>query len=409
MTSMLEAPPLALYVHFPWCVRKCPYCDFNSHAVKTPIPERHYVELLLRDFETESSRIAGRSLGSIFLGGGTPSLFSPDAIHRLLAGIRERAAVEPGAEITLEANPGTIERGRFSDYRGAGISRVSLGAQSFNAKHLVRLGRIHCAEETRRAVDELAAADLVNFNLDLMYGLPDQSLAEAVADLQAALSLEPVHLSHYQLTLEPGTAFFHAPPPLPPDDETWEMQVECQALLASRGFAQYEVSAYSRPGRESRHNVNYWEFGDYIGIGAGAHGKLTLAGLKRIIRTERLRSPREYMAGIERAAGAAESPIDPGQLPFEFMLNALRLKGGFTRRTYESRTGLSLEVLRDPLEWARGQGLLRQVAADGWQCTDLGYRFLNNLLERFLPGRPPAPPDSYTQAPTMVPAAERCE
>jgi oxygen-independent coproporphyrinogen-3 oxidase len=409
MTSMLEAPPLALYVHFPWCVRKCPYCDFNSHAVKTPIPERQYVELLLRDFETHSNRVGGRSLGSIFLGGGTPSLFSPDALHLLLAGIRQRAAVEPGAEITLEANPGTIERGRFSDYRAAGISRVSLGAQSFNAKHLARLGRIHSAEETRRAVDELAAADLDNFNLDLMYGLPDQSVAEAVADLEAALALEPAHLSHYQLTLEPGTAFFHAPPALPQDDETWEMLVECQALLASRGFAQYEVSAYSRPGCESRHNLNYWEFGDYIGVGAGAHGKLTLADPRRIIRTERLRSPREYMAGVERAAGATESQIDPGELPFEFMLNALRLKAGFTRRIYESRTGLSLDALSDSLQRAQEQGLLCGAAADGWRCTDLGYRFLNNLLERFLSGRPSALPESYTQLRTMEPAAERCE
>jgi oxygen-independent coproporphyrinogen-3 oxidase len=403
MTSMLETPPLGLYVHFPWCVRKCPYCDFNSHAVKAAVPERRYVALLLRDFEGYLNRMDGRGIRSIFLGGGTPSLFSPEAFHLLLAGLRGRSVVEVDAEITLEANPGTIERGRFADYRAAGISRVSLGAQTFNARHLQRLGRIHSAEETRRAVDELVAAGFDNFNLDLMYGLPDQSLAEALDDLEVALALGPAHLSHYQLTLEPGTAFFHAPPALPPDDETWEMQVECQALLASRGYAQYEVSAYSRPGRESRHNLNYWEFGDYIGVGAGAHGKLTQPGAGRIVRTERPRSPNEYMKGVEAGATALESAVDRRELPFEFMLNALRLKSGFERQTYESRTGLSLDALRDGLEWARHRGLMRRAGATGWQCTDLGYRFLNDLLERFLTDSRRGPGDSYSQGPQWSP------
>lgn len=406
---MLETPPLALYVHFPWCVRKCPYCDFNSYATRTAVPEQRYVALLLRDLGRELARVEGRSLQSIFLGGGTPSLFSPGAMHGLLEGVRKSLAVEADAEVTLEANPGTIERGRFADYRAAGVTRVSLGAQSFNAEHLRVLGRIHSAEETRRAVAELALAGIDNFNLDLMYGLPGQTIAEARADLAAALELSPAHVSHYQLTLEPGTAFFHAPPPLPADDETWEMQVHCQALLAARGYAQYEVSAYARAGRESRHNLNYWNFGDYLGIGAGAHGKVTLAGSRTIVRTTRLRGPREYMAAVDGEAPPEEAAIPTNQLPFEFMLNALRLKAGFSRRAYESRTGLALSGLDLAFDWARSRDLVQSTVGGGWQCTDLGYRFLNDLLARFLPEGPSLAGDAYAQAGTMEPAAERCD
>jgi len=407
--SILQTPPLALYVHFPWCVRKCPYCDFNSHATRGAVPEGRYVELLLRDLARETLRVRGRAIQTIFLGGGTPSLFSPDALAMLIAGIRKLAALAPDAEITLEANPGTIERGRFSGYRAAGITRVSLGAQSFNSRHLSRLGRIHSADETREAVAELAAAGIDNFNLDLMYGLPEQTRAQALDDLEAALALEPTHLSHYQLTLEPGTAFFHAPPRLPPDDETWEMQVECQSLLARRGFVQYEVSAYARPGHESRHNLNYWEFGDYIGIGAGAHGKLTFQDSRCIVRTERARGPREYMAAIEQNLEPVEAPVSPDQVPFEYLLNALRLKSGFTRCGYESRTGLALEAIGERLESALARGLLHCSDGGAWRCTDLGYRFLNDLLQPFLPEAPRAPRESYAQGRTMEPVTVRCD
>jgi oxygen-independent coproporphyrinogen-3 oxidase len=309
----------------------------------------------------------------------------------------------------MEANPGTIERGRFADYRFAGITRVSLGAQSFEARHLAALGRIHSTGEIYRAVDDLAVAGIANFNLDLMYGLPGQSRAEARADLEAAMALEAAHLSHYQLTLEPGTAFFHAPPPLPADDETWEMQVECQALLAARGYAQYEVSAYARPDRRSRHNLNYWEFGDYVGIGAGAHGKITLAPAATILRTVRARSPKEYIATVERGEPPAETAVPGDQVPFEFMLNALRLKEGFASATFEARTGLSASMIDAPLRRAQHRGLVGEIDGRGWRCTDLGYRFLNDLLEYFLPESPAGPLDSYTQARTTESATKRCD
>jgi len=406
---MLTTPPLSLYVHFPWCVRKCPYCDFNSHATSGAVPEQRYIDILLRDLEQAAPRLAARELQSVFLGGGTPSLFSPQSMQTLLEGIRRSMHLAADAEVTMEANPGTIERGRFADYRSAGITRVSLGAQSFEARHLVALGRIHSVAETYRAVDELAVAGIANFNLDLMYGLPGQSLAEARADLEAAIALEPAHLSHYQLTLEPGTAFFHAPPPLPADDETWEMQVECQALLAAHGFTQYEVSAYAKPDMQSRHNLNYWEFGDYVGIGAGAHGKITLAPTATILRTVRARSPKEYIATVERGEPATESAVPGDQLPFEFMLNALRLREGFASATFEARTGLSASIIDAPLRRARDRALVGEIDGQRWRCTDLGYRFLNNLLEYFLPESPVGPQDSYSQAPTMESATKRCD
>ena len=265
----LRTPPLALYIHLPWCVRKCPYCDFNSHAVPGQLPQEAYIAALLADFECELPRVLDRTIGTIFFGGGTPSLFEPDAIGRLLDGVRSRVPWDAEVEVTLEANPGTVEHGRFAGYRDAGVNRISLGAQSFNANHLSALGRIHGPGEIGRAVDELSRAGLENFNLDLMYGLPAQTTQEALADLVAAIALQPAHISHYQLTLEPGTVFYHRPPPLPDSDATWDMQVVCQELLANRGYEQYEVSAYARPGHRCRHNLNYWTFGDYLGIGAG--------------------------------------------------------------------------------------------------------------------------------------------
>ncbi|HJY42653.1 MAG TPA: radical SAM family heme chaperone HemW, partial [Steroidobacteraceae bacterium] len=304
---MLSLPPLALYVHMPWCVRKCPYCDFNSHAAPESIPQQQYIDALIEDLALDAAAAQGRSLVSVFFGGGTPSLFAPEEVARLLEAARAQVPFAPDAEITLEANPGTIEHGRFSGYRDAGINRVSLGAQTFDATHLQTLGRIHGSGDIARAVDEVLRAGIDNFNLDLMYGLPQQSLQQALADLDAALALGPAHISHYQLTLEPGTVFYHRPPPLPDSEAIWQMQLECQERLAAHGFEHYEVSAHARAGRRSRHNLNYWRFGDYIGVGAGAHGKLTwLANAEgrrpAIVRSARIKQPREFLrrAAAER-------------------------------------------------------------------------------------------------------------
>ncbi len=379
--------PLALYVHFPWCVRKCPYCDFNSHALQDALPEDAYVAALLADLATEAPAVPGRAVRSIFLGGGTPSLFSPDAIARLLAGVGAQLALDPDAEITLEANPGTIERGRFADYRGAGITRVSLGAQSFDPQHLQMLGRIHDPGDTGRAVDELAAAGIANFNLDLMYALPGQSQEQALADVEVAIALAPAHISHYQLTLEPGTVFGGRPPAGMPDPDTAaDMQLRCQAALARAGYAQYEVSAYARAGRCCRHNLNYWQFGDYLGIGAGAHGKRSRrrgAGLL-IERSVRPREPRRYLAALSTAGGASgwrEVPI--AELPFEFMMNALRLVEGFDEREFERRTGLGCEVIAAALARALARRLIMREGSR-WRATPGGFDFLNDLLGEFL-------------------------
>jgi putative oxygen-independent coproporphyrinogen III oxidase len=324
-------PPLVLYVHLPWCVSKCPYCDFNSHTAPRALPEDDYVAALLADLRRDLDLAAGRRVESIFIGGGTPSLFSPAAIGRLLAGIRAELPVAPGAEVTLEANPGTIERGRFEGYAMAGVNRVSLGAQSFAAHQLAALGRIHSPQEIEAAVTELRRAGLDNFNIDLMYALPGQRLDEALADVRRALDLGPAHLSHYQLTLEPGTAFFHRPPTLPDDDLALDMQLGCQTEIQAAGFAQYEVSAYARTGYRCRHNLAYWQFEDYLGIGAGAHGKITTpAGL---LRTERPRMPREYLAHIAAGGAGTRRNVPPADLPFEYMLNALRLLEASRRST----------------------------------------------------------------------------
>src|SRR5580693_4680294 len=313
--SDLSAPPLSLYVHFPWCVRKCPFCDFNSYTLHGELDERRYVEALERDLEAQAVQVTGREVVSIFFGGGTPSLFSPDAIGRVLAAARRHLTLASDVEVTMEANPGAIERGRFGDYRAAGLTRVSLGAQSFDARRLEALGRIHSPDETRRAATELHAAGLDNFNLDLMYALPGQDVDGAVRDLQEALALEPAHLSHYQLTLEAGTVFAAQPPELPEDDLAAEMLAECALRLTAAGFDHYEVSAYARPGRQCRHNLNYWTFGDYLGVGAGAHGKLTLSDSGSILRTLQLREPRRYLASVP--ALVTRSEVSPEQLPFE--------------------------------------------------------------------------------------------
>jgi oxygen-independent coproporphyrinogen-3 oxidase len=386
----LSAPPLGLYLHFPWCVRKCPYCDFNSHTLQGELPQAAYLETLLADFDAQRPQPGGRAIASVFLGGGTPSLFPPEALARLLAALRQRAAFAPGAEITLEANPGTIERGRFAEYRAAGINRVSLGAQSFAPELLERLGRIHSAQETRSAAEELHAAGLGNFNLDLMYALPGQDLSGALADVRAAIALAPAHVSHYQLTLEPGTVFGARPPAgLPGDDLSFEMQQRCQAELAAAGYAQYEVSAYARPGARCAHNLNYWNFGDYLGVGAGAHGKLTEPLTWKITRTVREREPRRYLArGFALAPDAV--PVRSEDLPFEFMMNALRLVGGFEPALFESRTGLPWNTVAGRIERLVARGLLECPGhgAGGCRATELGQRFLNDAIAEFLPTRP---------------------
>jgi putative oxygen-independent coproporphyrinogen III oxidase len=390
----LSQPPLSLYVHMPWCVRKCPYCDFNSHQLKSAAPDGSYIDALLRDFDLELPRAEGRPIGTVFFGGGTPSLFPPEDFSRLLRALRQRMAFADDAEITLEANPGTIELGRFSGYRDAGINRVSLGAQTFGSRALKLLGRIHSAEDTHRAVDELRAAKLDNFNLDLMYALPEQTLEEAVEDVRIACALAPAHISYYQLTLEPGTVFHARPPKLPDEEAAWAIQTAGQALLADAGYVQYEVSAYAQPGRRCRHNLNYWLFGDYLGLGAGAHGKLSLELPQRILRTVKPKQPREYQDQIHRAGvlneskgqGAAigeSSLIAQADLPFEFMLNALRLNEGFSVDDYRRRTGLEMNSVAPRLALACERGLL-ESREDGWRPTELGRRFLNDLQLRFL-------------------------
>jgi oxygen-independent coproporphyrinogen-3 oxidase len=370
-------PPLALYAHLPWCVRKCPYCDFNSHERGDALPEREYVDALLADLEAMLPAVWGRRLRSVFIGGGTPSLFSPEAIDRLLAAVRARMPLEPEAEVTLEANPGTAEAGRFRGYRAAGVNRLSLGIQSFDDEKLRVLGRIHSAAEARRAID-MAQASFANVNLDLMYGLPGQTLEEARADLEAALAFGTAHLSAYQLTLEPNTVFYRRPPPLPAHDACADMQLMVEELAGASGLEHYETSAFARPGMRCRHNLNYWEFGDYLGLGAGAHGKLSFAD--RVVRHERARQPREYMA----AAGAAqEKVIAPRELPFEFMLNALRLVEGVPAELFGQRTGLDASVIARRLALAAERGLL---AADPRRIrpTPRGRLFLNDLLQLFL-------------------------
>ena len=379
----LQPPPLALYVHLPWCVRKCPYCDFNSHAAPTQIPETRYVDALLEDLEIDRDAVQGRRLASIFFGGGTPSLFSPDEIGRFLSRARRRVEFLPDIEITLEANPGTIEHGRFRGYRDAGVNRISLGAQSFHDGQLQALGRIHGAGDIARAVDELTHAGLTNFNLDLMYALPSQTVEEAIADVEAAMMLAPAHISHYQLTLEPGTVFHHRPPPLPDADASWRMQVECQARLAHGGYAQYETSAYALPGRQCSHNLNYWRFGDYLAVGAGAHAKLTDA--QSVVRTVRVRQPREYLLRAPSARIAERVCVETAQLPFEYMLNALRLIEGFEIASFEARTGVPIDAIASTLGIAQQRGLMRPVSEERWAPTELGQRFLNDLVSLFLP------------------------
>jgi putative oxygen-independent coproporphyrinogen III oxidase len=384
--SLAALPPLALYVHIPWCVRKCPYCDFNSHERTGVLPEKDYVDRLMRDIEASLPSVWGRRIVSVFIGGGTPSLFSPESIDALLSGARARLQIEPHAEITLEANPGAVEAARFRGFRGAGVNRISLGVQSFDDRMLAALGRIHGAAEARRAIDA-ALASFDNVNLDLMYGLPAQTAAMARADLEQAIACGVPHISAYQLTIEPNTVFYSRPPQLPEHDAAADMQLAAEEGLAGAGYEHYETSAFARPGRRCRHNVNYWEFGDYLGIGAGAHGKISFPD--RVTRHERTKQPREYM---EKEDNFSEKTVAPAELPFEFMLNALRLVEGFDIRLFNERTGLPLASLESRLVDAESKGLLER----DWKRirpTERGQRFLNELLEAFLTAdrRSPAP------------------
>jgi putative oxygen-independent coproporphyrinogen III oxidase len=379
--ALAQLPPLALYIHIPWCVRKCPYCDFNSHAASPVLPEEDYVDALLADLDQDLPAVYGRPLSSIFFGGGTPSLFSAAALGRLLAGVEQRIVFAPDIEITLEANPGTFEQDKFVAYRKLGINRLSIGVQSFQPQKLEALGRIHTGDEALRAAEMARRAGFDNFNLDLMHGLPDQSLEEALDDVRQAIALAPTHLSWYQLTLEPNTVFWNQPPVLPEDDILWDIQEAGQALLAEHGFTQYEVSAYAKPGKAARHNLNYWSFGDFIGIGAGAHGKLSLRD-GRIVRTWKTRLPKDYL-NPAKSFKAGEKTLAVDELPFEFLMNALRLTEGVDAELFTQRTGLPLETLAAARREAEQKGLL-QVEPTRLVATARGQLFLNDLLQYFL-------------------------
>lgn len=381
----MNTPPLSLYVHLPWCVRKCPYCDFNSHTAGAAAPRARYITALLADLDVEAERAAARPLISIFLGGGTPSLFPPADIEKLLTGIAERFRFVDDVEITMEANPGTVECGDPQAYRAAGVNRLSIGAQSFAAAALAKLGRIHSVDDIARAVDAAHAAGFAAVNIDVMFGLPGQDIDAALADLNAAIAFSPAHLSWYQLTLEPNTVFHSRPPPnMPDEDSCADMQQAGQALLAANGYAQYEVSAYARTGQECRHNLNYWTFGDYLAVGAGAHGKITDA--RGIWRYTKPANPLGYMQAFERgAADTVLAGLAERELVFEFMLNVLRLRRGFDLELFTQRTGLPGQALLERLLPVSKRGLMEEVGSGSWRTTGLGQRFLNDLQAEFLP------------------------
>ncbi|QNP39752.1 radical SAM family heme chaperone HemW [Lysobacter solisilvae (ex Woo and Kim 2020)] len=384
-SAPLHPPPLSLYVHLPWCVRKCPYCDFNSHEGRGALPFDAYVDALLADLDHDLPLVWGRTVQSVFFGGGTPSLFPPCHIDRFLQGASSRLRFAPGCEVTLETNPGTAEHGRFELYQQAGVNRLSFGIQSFDDDCLRRLGRIHDSREADAAVKLAQDAGFDNFNLDLMYALPQQTLAMAERDLERAFALQPTHVSHYQLTLEPNTLFAAKPPAgIPDDDASWDMQEHCQALLAANGYAQYEVSAYARAGRQCAHNLNYWRYGDYLGIGAGAHGKLTLGHDESILRRWKVKHPGAYLASAGKVeAIGGDDRIEPSRRPFEFMLNALRLVEGFELDLFALRTGVAVAEIAPQLQQAVANGWL---AIEGGHArpTEAGRRFTNDLVSLFL-------------------------
>jgi putative oxygen-independent coproporphyrinogen III oxidase len=386
MPLLAELPPLSLYIHIPWCLRKCPYCDFNSHEKRGELPEAPYIDALVADFERSLPDVWGRRLHTIFIGGGTPSLFSAASIERLITAIRTRIVVDPEAEITMEANPGTFEVEKFRGYRAAGVNRLSVGVQSFDDRALGAIGRVHGAGEARRALT--AALEIFpTVNADLMYALPGQSLDEALADVREAIDCGVPHVSAYHLTLEPDTHFHRFPPQLPDDDTAADMQEGIEALLRSAGYQHYETSAFARPGQRARHNLNYWTFGDYIGIGAGAHGKISFPD--RIVREVRERKPATYLrAALDGEPVRETRTLTPEELPFEFMLNALRLIDGFAASLFHERTGLPLAAVEPEIQAAEKSGLLQRDITT-IRPTDKGRRFLNDLLETFLPSARP--------------------
>ncbi|HAU5563118.1 TPA: radical SAM family heme chaperone HemW [Serratia fonticola] len=376
---MPELPPLSLYIHIPWCVQKCPYCDFNSHALKGEVPHIEYVQHLLSDLEQDLPLTAGREVRTIFIGGGTPSLLSSNAMQMLMDGVRARLPLAADAEVTMEANPGTVEADRFSGYQKAGINRISIGVQSFSPQKLERLGRIHGPDEAIRAAHLAAGLGLRSFNLDLMHGLPDQSLEEALDDLRQAIALNPPHLSWYQLTIEPNTMFSSRPPVLPDDDALWDIYEQGHELLSAAGYQQYETSAYAKPGYRCEHNLNYWRFGDYLGIGCGAHGKLTQPD-GRIVRTVKTRHPRGFMQGkyLDK-----QHNVENDDKPFEFFMNRFRLLEAAPRADFSRYTGLDEQVIRAQMDEAIKAGYVVETA-EQWQITEKGKLFLNSLLELFM-------------------------
>ncbi len=385
-SSVAKLPPLSLYIHIPWCIRKCPYCDFNSHAVRGEIPQQEYIDALLADLLRESPAAQGREIDTIFIGGGTPSLFTAEGIADILQGAAKIIPFAKDIEITMEANPGTFEQERFTGFKDAGVNRLSIGVQSFNDQHLQQLGRIHTGADAQKAIAAAVDIGFDHLNIDLMHGLADQSCEQALQDIQTAIDLGCDHLSWYQLTIEPNTEFHNHPPVLPESDILWDIQQHGQALIASAGFDQYEVSAYAKPNSQARHNINYWQFGDYIGIGAGAHGKVSFIDEQsqalQIHRRWKQRSPKAYLTNIDPLGG--QNLIAADELPFEFMMNALRLKAGVPAHYYQERTGQSLEKIQQALKKAQNQGLLELDVDKRIIPTKQGALFLNDLLTHFI-------------------------
>lgn len=381
---MIVAPPLSLYIHIPWCVEKCPYCDFNSHALKHQIPEQAYISQLLLDLDTDIAKfnLQNRPLHTIFIGGGTPSLFSASAIEQLLTQVLKRFEHKADIEITLEANPGTIEAEKFIGFFNGGVSRLSVGVQSFESDKLIKLGRIHDSQQAKTAANLASECGVKSFNLDLMHGLPEQTVAHALDDLKTAIALKPTHISWYQLTIEPNTAFHSRPPKLPQDETLWSIQDQGIALLEQAGYQQYEISAYSKPQYQCQHNLNYWQFGDYLGIGCGAHGKITDIEKQKIYRTVKVKHPKGYLDKSRVALDKLHTVTDE-ELPFEYMMNRLRLHSGFSLTEFQSRTGLNEQAILPTLQQAQAKQLME---FDGklWSVSKLGHRYLNDLLEMFL-------------------------
>ena len=376
----MNYPPLSLYIHIPWCIRKCPYCDFNSHTADT-IPEQEYAKALIEDLEQELSLVQNRQLHSIFFGGGTPSLFSAGTIAEILRQVEKRIPFSADIEITLEANPGTVEQDKFSGYAAAGVNRLSIGVQSFNSEHLHLLGRIHSNLEAIKAATTARNAGITNFNIDLMHGLPQQSQQQALDDIQQAIDLEPMHISWYQLTIEPNTAFYNAPPTLPSDDNLADIQTAGEQHLKQHSYDQYEISAYSLKAKQSQHNINYWSFGDYIGIGAGAHGKQTDIEQQRILRRWKTRGPKDFL-NTNKVFTAGERTLNEQEIPLEFLMNSLRLNQGFQTTQFAKRTGLPITSISSKLELLAQRGLLA-ITEDSISTTAIGRRFLNSILEEF--------------------------